>query len=59
MIRYLISYADRAGNTGSCELSIHSPIQSMDDVQALTRELVRQYGLTNPIILGFSRFEEK
>ena len=56
---YLISYTAplNGGQTfGSVEYFTETPIQSMADVRAITRELAVSYGLTNPLVLGFSPF---
>jgi hypothetical protein len=59
MIRYLISYIDPpTGNTGNCELSTTLPISDMADVQVVTRQLRNDFGLVNPIVLGFSAFDQ-
>jgi hypothetical protein len=60
MYRYLISYIDPpTAQTGNCELTLQAPIRSMDDVQSLTRSVAQRFSYVNPIILGFSRFEEE
>jgi hypothetical protein len=61
MIRYLVSYLETGRNGishGNAELTLPRPVTSMQDVQMLTRVLREKYGLTQPVVMGFSRFAE-
>jgi hypothetical protein len=57
MIAYFISYVFAGPHgiaAGNCELTVPSPITSMDDVNTITRFLASQ-GLNNPIVMSFTR----
>ncbi|WP_328466730.1 hypothetical protein OHA21_47060 [Actinoplanes sp. NBC_00393] len=59
--RYLISYADTLPggiSHGNAELKLPTPIRTMDDVQTVTKLIREHFGLTSPVLLGFSRFED-
>lgn len=56
--RYLIGYLSAGGASGSVELTLTHPIRDMNDINQIQQNLVRQFGLTSPLVMGFSRFEE-
>jgi hypothetical protein len=59
MISYFISYVFRGPNglmTGNGEVSLPTPIMSMQDVKTVT-ELLRRQGLADPFLMSFTRFD--
>lgn len=58
MHRYLLGYIDTAlGRTGHIDVSLPNPIRDYDDIKVIT-QMLRQQGHHDPVIVGFSRYEE-
>lgn len=56
--RYFISWIDTAtGHVAGGDTVLDYPIRGMDDVKKLRESLMRQ-GHREPVVLGFSRFED-
>lgn len=58
MPRYLIAWMDETRH-GNVDMPLERPIRDMDDVLAIQWRLKRDFGAVNPILMGFSRFEEE
>jgi hypothetical protein len=59
MYHYFVSYLFQNSHglaAGNCELTVAKPITSMQDVNDVTKYL-RQQGLTDSIVMSFSRFD--
>ncbi|MBB2941825.1 hypothetical protein FB565_001529 [Actinoplanes lutulentus] len=61
MYRYMLSYTSpeaQGFKNGNCEVTLPLPIRTMDDVNTVTKMLKEHFGLSSPLLLGFSRFED-
>ena len=60
MHHYLISYLDiDAGRVvhGNANLTLPAPITNWDEAMLVQDSLRRQYNLNQPILMGFSRYD--
>lgn len=61
MTSYFISYAHTGNGNGlgfgSCQMNLDLPIRSFQDVQVVTRILREQAGVSDPVVLSFTRFD--
>ena len=61
MYRYLVAYLDMSGpqsRSGNCEMTFRRPIQGMNDVAGIARDLSTHYGLKNPVVMSFCLFPD-
>lgn len=56
--RYLVGYMTTRGGFGAAEISLKYPVRDMRDIAVLTDILRAQVHIDDPIVTGFSRFEE-
>ncbi|MFI5938114.1 hypothetical protein [Actinoplanes sp. NPDC051494] len=61
MYRYMVAWLDVDGlriQHGNADMNWPRPIADMNDVNGIQQALAQKYHLHQPILMGFSRFEE-
>ena len=57
MVSWLSAHANQISH-GNSAITLPRPISDMNDVAAVQRMIRDEYGVANPILMSFSRFEE-